>query len=167
MVFAQPVSRNRRVRQRGFSLIELLIVIAIILVILGIALPQMNKAQMQARELAAVRTIQTLNTAQTQYYSEFGRYATSLTELGPAASGGQEGPSSAGLIPAGLATGTSGGYTYTVAATPTGYAVTAVPTQMGGSGRKTFYGDASGVIHENLGPEPATAQSPEIGRAAK
>ena len=77
--------RNRR--QRGFSLIELLIVIAIILIIVTVALPKLNKARMYAQETAALKAIQTLNTAQVQYNSQFGRFAQSLTELGPPASG--------------------------------------------------------------------------------
>src|SRR5436305_12989716 len=98
--------RNRRRNQRGFSLIELLIVIAIILIILSIALPQMSKSRMQAQEMAAVAQIGTIQKAQVQYYSQFGQYATALTQLGPpTSSGAAEGPQSAGLIPASLANG--------------------------------------------------------------
>ena len=87
--------RNRR--QRGFSLIELLIVIAIILIIVTVALPKLNKARMYAQETAALKAIQTLNTAQVQYNSQFGRFAQSLTELGPPASG-TDNASAANLI---------------------------------------------------------------------
>src|SRR5436190_6279257 len=91
--------RKRRVLQRGFSLIELLIVIAIILIILSIALPQMSKSRMQAQEMAAVAQIGTIQKAQVQYYSQFGQYATSLTQLGPpSSSGAAEGPQASGLI---------------------------------------------------------------------
>src|ERR1700758_544253 len=102
-------------RERGFSLIELLVVIAIILIILSIAVPQMSKMRMNAQEMAAVEEISTINKAQTQYYSQFNQYATSLAQLGPPASGGgAEGPQSAGLIPANLASGASGGYNFTI-----------------------------------------------------
>ena len=77
----------RNPRRRGFSLIELLIVIAIILVIVTIAVPQYNKQMMSAHETAAQQAIQTLHAVETQYYSQFGRYAVSLAELGPPASG--------------------------------------------------------------------------------
>src|SRR5579875_4124346 len=96
------VSERRR-RQRGFSLIELLIVIAIILVILSIALPQMGKARMHAQEMSAIAEVRTINQAEIQYQSQFGQYATSLAQLGPAPSGAAEGPGAAGLIPASLA----------------------------------------------------------------
>ena len=81
-----------------------MIVIAIILIIATIALPKLNRAKMYAHETAAIKTMQTIHTAQTQYQSQFGRFATSLTELGPPQSG-QPGPQSADLIDSNLATG--------------------------------------------------------------
>jgi prepilin-type N-terminal cleavage/methylation domain-containing protein len=154
---------ERRRRQRGFSLIELLIVIAIILIILSIAIPQMGKMRMNAQEMAAVAEIGTINKAEVQYYSQFNQYATSLAQLGPPASGGAaEGPQAAGLIPGGLASGSSGGYNFTISATPQGYGVSAVPKTFGSTGRRTFYSDASNVIRQNWGQDPATATSPEL-----
>jgi type IV pilus assembly protein PilA len=83
---------------------ELLIVVAILLIIGAVAVPRLNTARMQTQEMAAVRQIHTLHTAQTQYYSQFGRYAKTLLELGPPASG-QPGPNGADLIPKDLAEG--------------------------------------------------------------
>ena len=74
---------NLRLRRRGFSLIELLIVIAIILIIITIAVPKYNRTQMYMRETAAVKAIQTIHQMEVQYQSQYGRYATSLAELGP------------------------------------------------------------------------------------
>jgi type IV pilus assembly protein PilA len=152
----------RRGKQRGFSLIELLIVIAIILIILSIALPQMGKARMNSQEMAAIAQVRTINQAEIQYQSQFGQYATTLPQLGPAASGAAEGPGASGLIPGNLAAGTASGYTFAITASPTGYAVTAVPVAFGSTGRRTFYSDSSGTIKQNWGQDPATAQSPEI-----
>lgn len=148
-------------RRRGFSLIELLIVIAIILVIITIAAPQYNKAMMASHETAAIQTIRTIYAMQTQYYSQFGKYAQSLTELGPPASGA-DGPAAAGLISKDLADGTKSGYVYTVAASPAGYTITAIPEAFGNSGRRTFYSDQTNVIRQNWTQEPATATSPEL-----
>jgi len=158
-------SRKRRASQRGFSLIELLIVIAIILIILSIALPQMSKSRMHAQEMAAIAEIGTIQKAQVQYYSQFGQYATALTQLGPpASSGAAEGPQAAGLIPASLANGSGSGFTFTLTATPTGYALTAVPKAFGSTGRRTFYSDQTGIIRENWGQDPATQQSAELSK---
>src|SRR5437667_486374 len=88
---------NRRRRSRGFSLIELLIVIAIILIIITIAVPKYNRTQMYMRETAAIKAIQTIHQVEVQYQSQFGKFAGSLTELGPPASVAP-GPASAALI---------------------------------------------------------------------
>jgi type IV pilus assembly protein PilA len=150
-------------RQAGFSLVELLVVIAIILIILFFAVPQYNKARMNAQETGAIAGLKTIYQAEIQYQSQFGDFATSLAQLGPpAATGGTEGPSSAGLIASGLAGGNSSGYVFTVTQTPTGYSVTAVPKTFNSTGRRTFFSDQSGVIRQNWGSDPATANSPEV-----
>src|ERR1700691_1958532 len=115
--------RNRR---RGFSLIELLIVIAIILIIITIALPRLTRARMYTQEVAAMAAIRTIHTAQTQYYSQFNRYATSLVELGPPASGSAN-ASAADMIDNSLANGEKQGYVFTVDGNQGGYIVQAIP----------------------------------------
>ena len=152
---------SRNPRRRGFSLIELLIVIAIILVIVTIAVPQYNKQMMSAHETAAIQAIQTIHAVETQYYSQFGRYAVSLAELGPPASGAA-GPAAADLISKDLTEGKKSGYVFTVSATPTGYAVSAVPESFNSSGRRTFYSDQTLVVRNNWSQEPATVSSAEL-----
>ena len=71
--------------QKGFSLIELLIVVAIILIIAAIAIPNLMRARIAANESAGASTVRTLNTAEATYsttYASFG-YAPNLTTLGP------------------------------------------------------------------------------------
>jgi type IV pilus assembly protein PilA len=152
------MSQNRR--RRGFSLIELLIVIAIILIIAAIAVPKMNNQMMAAHEMAAIRQITTIHQAETQYYSQFGKYGA-LNELGPPPSGAA-GPSAADLIPKILADGKNSGYIFTVQGTATGYAVTAVPETFNSTGRRTFFSDQTLQIRNNWTQEPASATSPEI-----
>ncbi len=156
--------RNHR-RQRGFSLIELLIVIAIILIIITVAVPKFQKAQMFARDMAAQKAIQTIHQMEVQYQSQYGRYANSLTELGPPASGAPS-PAAADLIDNSLASGVKSGYKFTLTGGNGGYVITAVPETFGTSGSRTWYSDQTMVIHYNAGPEVATASSPEVGGAA-
>jgi len=153
--------RIRR-NSRGFSLIELLIVIAIILIIITIAVPKYQKTQMFMKETAAIKAIQTIHQMEVQYQSQYGRYAVSLTELGPPASGAAS-PASADLIGNDLANGTKQGYKFTLTGNQGGYVITALPEVYGSSGSRTFYSDQTMVIRENYGPEPATANSKELG----
>ena len=155
-----PISRRRGDR-RGFSLIELLIVVAIILILAAIAAPKLNQNRMHAQETAAIREIQTIHTAQTQYYSQFGRYATTLAELGPPA-GGTDGMAGANLIPGELAKGLHSGYKFTVGGGANGYSIIAVPETFGNTGRRTFFSDQTSVIRQNWSAEPPTATSPEL-----
>jgi len=147
--------------RRGFSLIELLIVVSIILILITIAVPKFTHAQMYTRETAAIQAIKAIHTAEVQFQSQFGRYAASLTELGPPASGAPN-ASAADLIGNDLANGEKQGYKFTVAAMPGGYSVNAVPVAYGSSGSRSFYSDQTMTIRENDGPEPATPQSKEL-----
>ena len=76
-------------KQRGFSLIELLIVVAIILIIAAIAIPSLLRARISANEASAVSGIRTISTAQITYFQTFQiGYADTLGKLGPPTSGG-------------------------------------------------------------------------------
>ena len=148
-------------KRRGFSLIELLIVVAIILIIITIALPKLSRARMQSQEVAAIAAIRTLHTAQVQFYSTYNRYAVSLAELGPPASGSAN-ASAADLIGNDLSGGEKSGYKFTVTGNQAGYVINAQPVAFNSSGSRTFFSDQSMVIHENYGPEPATVNSKEL-----
>jgi type IV pilus assembly protein PilA len=160
-----PVRNRKRRRANlisGFSLIELLIVIAIILIILAVALPKLTSARRYAQEMAAAKAITTIHTAETQYYSQYGQYATTLQQLGPPASG-NPGPAGAELIDKDLAGGEKGGFKFVLQQTQTGYALNVNPVAFGTSGTHTYYSDQSMSIHQHNGQEPATANDPLLG----
>ena len=139
--------------RRGFSLIEIMIVVTIILVIATIAIPRLDSSRQLANELAAVRMIHTLHTAQAQHYAQFGRYAPELSKLGPLG---------AHLIPESLASGEHSGYRFVLSGSGNAYAVSVTPEQYGKSGRRTFYSDETGILREHWGPEPADVHSEEV-----
>ena len=153
--------RHRNPR-RGFSLIELLIVIAIILIIITIAVPKLGNAKRFAQETAAIQALKTIHTAQVQYSSQYGRFANSLTELGPPATGASS-AAAADIIQSDLASGEKQGYKFTLTTNAGRYQIVAVPDTFGVTGSRTFFSDDTMVIRENDGPEPATASSKELG----
>jgi len=150
-----------KTRRRGFSLIELLIVIAIILIIVTVAVPKLNNARKFAQETAAIKAVQTIHSGEAQYFSQYGKYAASLTELGPPTSG-QAGPQAADIIHEDLASGVKQGYKFTLVATPMGYTINAMPVAFGSTGNKTYYSDQSMSVRYNVGQEPAGPSSPEV-----
>jgi len=148
-------------RRRGFTLIELLIVIAIVTILVTIAAVKLPRVLMSAREMAALKAVKAIQTAEVMYLSRFNRYAVSLAELGPPQSG--EANASAGdCIGADVSNGIKQGYKYIVTGRPGGYTVEAVPENYGSSGSKTYYSDDSMTVHEHEGPEPATIQDPIV-----
>jgi len=148
-----------RNKEKGFSLIELLIVVAIILIIAAIAIPNLLRSKMAANEASAVGSLRTLNTSSVAFSTTYGNYPTKLSDLGPSTS-----PSStaADLIDSALVTGTKSGYTFTfMAASPyQQYSIQASPTTAGVTGQRYFYTDQSGVIRYNLSAVSTSADSP-------
>jgi type IV pilus assembly protein PilA len=156
-----------RTRQKGFSLIELLIVVAIILIIAAIAIPNLLRSRMAANEASAVGSIRTLNTSAVTYSSTYpgAGYPASLVAMG-GANPCTALSTNACLIDAVLAAGTKSGYTFTWTgdgATPSvGYSVTAIPVSVGTSGQRAFFSDQSGVIRYNAAGAGATVADPPL-----
>jgi type IV pilus assembly protein PilA len=138
-------------KQNGFSLIELLIVVAIILIIAAIAIPNLLRARMAANESSAVASLRTINTAEITYNSSYPTvgYAATLTALGGVAPCT---PSSttACLIDSVLASGTKAGYAFTALGTggppAVQYYTTAIPMVLNQTGVRSFCSFEDAVI---------------------
>ena len=152
---------NRHAPHQGFSLIELLIVVGIIVVIAGIAVTNLKGAHLNSFESAVIGELRTISQAQALYLSQFGSFAATLAQLGPPVAGAT-GPQAAGVLPANLASGAKNGYLFTLTVTATGYTVHASPKIFGRNGRRTFLLDEAGVIRQNWGPELAMAEHPAL-----
>lgn len=153
-------------KQKGFSLIELLIVVAIILIIAAIAIPNLLRSRMAANEASAVSSVRSINTAQIAYNATYptAGYATTMAALGPGAtdcsSPGAATSANSCLLDNVLSSGKKAGYSFVISAsasTPnTDYAVNANPVNPGSSGQRYFYSNAGGVIRYNQSA-PATS----------
>jgi type IV pilus assembly protein PilA len=145
-----------RKRQAGFSLIELLIVVAIILIIAAIAIPSFLSSRMSANEASAVASVRSISTAETAYATTFPNlgYSVALTDLGDGGSSNCV-PTTvqACLIDSNLAGGTKSGYAFTYANdgnTPAvAYTVNGDPVSRGATGRRSFFSNQPGEIRYN------------------
>jgi len=139
-------------KKRGFSLIELLIVVAIILIIAAIAIPNLLRSRIAANEASAVGSLRTLNTAEITYNTTYPNvgFACTLSQMAPTGSASAT-SSAAGLIDANLASGVKSGYNFSfLGSCPSvpvnTYSTYAAPSVPGTTGQRYFCSDASGVI---------------------
>jgi len=159
--------------QKGFSLIELLIVVAIILIIAAIAIPNLLRSRMAANESSAVGSLRTINTAEVTFsttYPSVGFAALGALGGAPATCATTTGATStaACLIDDVLAsTAVKSGYNFTItnltgAPVIVTYTATALPTVVGQSGQRGFCTDQSGVIRYNAAGTCAVTTDPAL-----
>ncbi len=153
---ARPLSVSN-----GFTLMELLIVIAIILILMLMAIPTIGSLKKKANETSAINSVQVINKAEIQYESTYpaNGYACSLQALGGDPSAGAPSATSAQILQPDLATGYKSGYIFTIGNCTkvtingtdrfTGYQVTAVPETVGKTGDRGFCSDQFGTLKQD------------------
>lgn len=162
-----------RGREKGFSLIELLIVVAVILIIAAVAIPNLLRSRISANEASAISSMRTIATSEiiysTTYTVGFSADLPSLSDGGsstncvpPAAPA----VASACLIDSALASGTKSGYVFTYGTTGGGgsnttYTLKADPIAVGSSGQRHFYTDETHVLRVNV-TSVASANDPAL-----
>ena len=156
------LSSSERTRQRGFTLMELLIVMSIMIILMLIAIPNFISMKASANETSAMQSLRAIYQAQIQYQTSFpaNGFACSLAALGGNASAGPPSPQAAQVLQGELAQGQKSGYTFNIVNCTkvtvnnqdmyTSYEATAVPQAVGKSGHKGFCIDQAGEIKADL-----------------
>lgn len=151
-----PTHRLQTKKERGFSLVELLIVVAVVLILTAIAVPQLLRAKIAANESSAVASVRSLHTAELEYaqlYPTIG-FADDLSKLGPPMGGASPSSLHANLLDFLLGCAAQPclktGYKFSVdqiSGTPVdSFRVIAVPSTPGSTGIRGFCGAQQGVI---------------------
>src|SRR5271163_1829407 len=145
-------------RQRGFTLMELLIVMSIMIILMLIAIPNFISMKAQADETSAIQSLRAIYQAQIQYQTDFpaNGFSCSLSALGGNSTAGPPSPQAAQVLQGDLATGQKSGYTFNIVNCTkvtvnnqdmyTSYEATAVPQSVGKSGHRGFCIDQAGEI---------------------
>lgn len=171
----QPMQQIRSTSSRaGFSLIELLIVVAIILIIAAIAIPNLLRARIASNESSAASSVRSIATAEVAYNSAYPTlgYAAALANLGGPASGCAPSSTTACIIDSVLSSGTKSGYVFvakgfsTSGGTNDTFVSSSAPTAFNQSGVRNFCIVTDGVLRSNPGvgggvpaPDVPTCQS--------
>jgi len=152
------VGSTKRLRQSGFTLMELLIVMSVILILMAVAIPNYMNMRSQANETAAMEELRTLNSAEIQYETNYpaNGFSCTLSQLGGDPKSGAPSAQAAQLIPSDLASGYKSGYLFAITNCTkvnvnnqdvyTSFEVTAVPQAVGKTGHRGFCMDQTGEV---------------------
>ena len=151
--FAPGVVMNR---ERGFSLIELLIVVAVLTIIAAVTVPNLLKARSAANESSAISSVRAIITAQSTFTATLGNgsYAANLAIL-----------STAGLIDQALGSGSKDGYNFTSIGAGAIFTVTATPMTFDVTGNRGFFADQTGVIRFDISGTATSSSAPLGGES--
>jgi prepilin-type N-terminal cleavage/methylation domain-containing protein len=169
-----------RTRSNGFSLIELLIVVAIILIIAAIAIPNFLRSRTAANQASAVESLRTLCTAEYTYSSTYDKgYTPTMGYLGPPPSGSAGDTTHAAIVDnvlsgtaaggASAMTSTKNGYLFTyspgiaINGQISSFTVNADPVTRGTTGLNSYFVDQTGVVRQNATTQAGAADSPLAG----
>jgi type IV pilus assembly protein PilA len=164
------VAGGRKVmsRQRGFSLIELLIAVVIILIVAAIAIPNLMRSRLAANESSAVATLHAMNTSEIVYSSTYGKgYSADLTSLGGLCSITKAPTSAAACLLDGVLANdpaTKSGYVFTYNSSGDDfvgtYTLTGGPVSAGATGQRHFFTDQTGVIRYDASVSATASSNP-------
>ncbi len=143
------IDRALRGGPHGLTLIELMVVVAVLSIIMVLAIPNFTKARQSANEGSAISSLRTITGMNERYRLRFNRYASSMNDL-----------SNVGLIDENLGDGNKAGYTFSYTGATFTFSCTADPETPGTSGTRYFFVDSSGVIRFSTTGTATSASTP-------
>ena len=171
---SRHVRAYRTVVPTGFTLMELLIVIAIILILMLMAIPTVGHLKKLANETSAINSMQVITKAELSYNTTYpaNGFACTLTTLGGDPNSGPPSAASAQILQPDLVTGYKSGYIFAIACKEkvtvngvdryNGYTVTAIPQTVGKTGDRGFCESDNGMI--TFDPAGATNCTQQLGQ---
>jgi len=140
-------------KKSGFTLVEIMIVIAVIIIVGAMAIPGLMRSRLNANEAAAVAALKAISAASVTYRTTQTSYPANITSLYD--------PNGAQYIDSILASGAKQGYNFTVSGDEDGFNASGTPAKINVTGSRYFFLDSNGVIRASTSG-PADGSSPAI-----